>query len=437
MGQPSNAKPPRNNSSLRPSFRRNGKASRKRNPNSNPNPNSRRRKHRSGKANRTQDHADYHPPRLQDLQFQNRLKAFSHFPERLDASAGAAYNHILDGSTPSASGFPAPTFNIPRGFLANARIGGLPQTGFDFPAAYTGSLVYPGKVPSFPVPNPRLISSQGQGVLFPGSLLFTGTRDAGLPPRPLRTFAVGSNDSGEASTSGAASGFPKSSSKGKIPAKRYKTFRRSHRAIAGAYKRLGAPAAPRNTTSFLMRAKKAGGITSFVSPSPAVTPAVLPTPVVSPFVPFVGLGDEANHEWGVDDYGSMNGLIRLRSLDLGSLDYGDNNDSESEVEQGAQSVQQLEQRLDHDVSRFVMTYPAHRHESMERDNLDMQRIGDQDSHIAHLEEENMDLKERLYSVQQEVEELRRRLRVLEGLSSSDEAEAEASPDRSVANVSCL
>ncbi|MCO5576820.1 hypothetical protein L7F22_030640 [Adiantum nelumboides] len=349
---------------------------------------------------------------------------------------------MLDRSVPSVPGFPVPTFNTSRGFLAEARLSGLPQTGFDFPAqasVYTGSLVYPGKVLSFPVPNPRLIiNPQGKRVLFPSSLLYTGTHDAGLALRfanPLGTF-VGSNDSGEASTSGAVAAFPKFSGKGKIPSKRFKPFRRSHKTMTGATNRLGAPAAPRNTTSFLMRAKKAGGITSFVSPSP-VTPAVISTPVVSPFVPFVGLGDEANHEWGVDDYGSMNGLIRLRSLDFGSLDYGDNNDSESEVEQGAQSVQQLEQRLDHDVSRFVMTYPAGRRENMGRDDLDAQRIGDQDSHIAHLEEENMDLKERLYSVQHEVEELRRRLRALEGLSSSDDAEGEASPERSVANVSCL
>lgn len=42
------------------------------------------------------------------------------------------------------------------------------------------------------------------------------------------------------------------------------------------------PFAPRNTTSFIIRAKKSGGIASLVSPSP-MTPAVLPTPIFSPF----------------------------------------------------------------------------------------------------------------------------------------------------------
>ncbi|CAA7057761.1 unnamed protein product [Microthlaspi erraticum] len=41
------------------------------------------------------------------------------------------------------------------------------------------------------------------------------------------------------------------------------------------------PYAPRNTTSFIIRAKKSGGITDLVSPCP-VTPSVLPTPTFSP-----------------------------------------------------------------------------------------------------------------------------------------------------------
>lgn len=67
-----------------------------------------------------------------------------------------------------------------------------------------------------------------------------------------------------------------------------------------------APFAPRNTTSFLIRAKKSGGIASMVSPSP-MTPAVLPTPIFSPSREV--LVDMAKEEWGVDGYGSMKGLI--------------------------------------------------------------------------------------------------------------------------------
>ncbi|CAL9759063.1 unnamed protein product [Musa acuminata subsp. burmannicoides] len=71
-----------------------------------------------------------------------------------------------------------------------------------------------------------------------------------------------------------------------------------------------APFAPRNTTSFIIRAKKSGGIASLVSPCP-VTPAVLPTPRFSPTRE--DLADMVKEEWGVDGYGSMKGLIRLRS----------------------------------------------------------------------------------------------------------------------------
>ncbi|KAL0437254.1 UNVERIFIED_CONTAM: hypothetical protein Sradi_0433300 [Sesamum radiatum] len=71
-----------------------------------------------------------------------------------------------------------------------------------------------------------------------------------------------------------------------------------------------APFAPRNTTSFIIRAKKSGGIAPLVSPYP-MTPAVLPTPILSPSREV--LVDMAKEEWGVDGYGSMKGLIRLRS----------------------------------------------------------------------------------------------------------------------------
>ncbi|KAH7286415.1 hypothetical protein KP509_32G006000 [Ceratopteris richardii] len=353
---------------------------------------------------------------------------------------------MLEATVSSVSGFPVPTFNVSRLFLGDTRANGLPQGNLDFPtqgSVYTaGSLGYPVNARSFSVPDRRLINPQGKGVLLPvGTLAFAGNYESGISNPSASVFNIGSTTSGQASTSGAVSTFIKSSAQGEKSSKRHKPYRGPKRGTLGARKRVGtdAPAAPRNTTSFLMRAKRSGGIASFVSPSP-VTPAVIPTPVMSPAVTSMGLGDEANHEWGVDDYGSMNGLIRLRSLALGDEmgdEYGDTNDSESEVEQGAQSVQQLEERLDHDVSRFVMTYPASRPHNMGLDDLDIQRIDDQDSHIANLQEENMNLKERLYSMQQEVGDLRRRLRVLEGFSSGDDATLGASPDRSVANVPCL
>ncbi|KAH1083359.1 hypothetical protein J1N35_023120 [Gossypium stocksii] len=54
-----------------------------------------------------------------------------------------------------------------------------------------------------------------------------------------------------------------------------------------------APYAPQNTTSFIIRAKKSGGITSLVSPCP-VTLAVLPTPIFS--LSRAVLGDMAKEE---------------------------------------------------------------------------------------------------------------------------------------------
>lgn len=109
-----------------------------------------------------------------------------------------------------------------------------------------------------------------------------------------------------------------------------------------------APLAPRNTTSFLIRAKKSGGLASLVSPC-AATPAVLPTPVFSPSREV--LGDMAKEEWGVDGYGSMKGLIRLRSSGSGSED--------DEGEGEGEGVIDVERRLDHDLSRFEMVYPVH------------------------------------------------------------------------------
>ena len=167
-----------------------------------------------------------------------------------------------------------------------------------------------------------------------------------------------------------------------------------------------APYAPRNTTSFIIRAKKSGGIASLVSPCP-VTPAVLPTPIFSPSREV--LGDMAKEEWGVDGYGSMKGLIRLRSP--GNEDEeeeeGGGGSSESDVEEHVE----VERRLDHDLSRFEMIYPNY--SGMEYNNVLENRVDDQDSHIAQLEEETMTLKERLFLMDREMGDLRRRLQFLE------------------------
>ncbi|KAL9233619.1 hypothetical protein vseg_008591 [Gypsophila vaccaria] len=166
--------------------------------------------------------------------------------------------------------------------------------------------------------------------------------------------------------------------------------------------------APRNTTSYIIRAKKSGGIASLVSPCP-VTPAVLPTPVFSPSRE--ALVDMAKEEWGVDGYGSMKGLIRLRSP--GQDETVDDYDEEDEGESSESDVEEhveVERRLDHDLSRFEMIYP---NSGVDHHNLLENRVDDQDTHIAQLEEENLILKERLYLMEREFGELRRRLLCLE------------------------
>ncbi|KAI4304844.1 hypothetical protein MLD38_040308 [Melastoma candidum] len=169
-----------------------------------------------------------------------------------------------------------------------------------------------------------------------------------------------------------------------------------------------APYAPRNTTSFIIRAKKSGGITSLVSPCP-VTPAVLPTPIFSPSREV--FGDMAKEEWGVDGYGSMKGLIRLRNNEEEEdHDEDANGSSESDVEEEKDSVLS---RLDHETSRFEMVYPNYKfdhHNSLEN------RFDDHDMLIAQLEEDNLTLRERLFLMESEMEDLRRRLNFLERLN---------------------
>ncbi|KAJ6934717.1 hypothetical protein NC651_009653 [Populus alba x Populus x berolinensis] len=171
-----------------------------------------------------------------------------------------------------------------------------------------------------------------------------------------------------------------------------------------------APYAPRNTTSFIIRAKRSGGIASLVSPCP-VTPAVLPTPIFSPSREV--LGDMAKEEWGVDGYGSMKGLIRLRSpgneANEDEEDEEGNGSSESDVEEHVE----VERRLDHDLSRFEMIYPSGGGGEYSYNNVLENRVDDQDTHIAQLEEENLTLKERLFLMERELGDLRRRLQFLE------------------------
>ncbi|XP_073143013.1 uncharacterized protein [Henckelia pumila] len=199
-----------------------------------------------------------------------------------------------------------------------------------------------------------------------------------------------------------------------FPKKKYNKNYTTHMNVGGTNNNnnsRSAPFAPRNTTSFLIRAKKSGGIASLVSPCP-VTPAVLPTPTFSPSREV--LVDMAKEEWGVDGYGSMKGLIRLRSPGHEIEAHEDEEEdegcsSESDVEEHVE----VERRLDHDLSRFEMLYNPNSVGGMDHHNVLENRVDDQDTHIAQLEEENLILKERLFLMERDLGDLRRRMRRLE------------------------
>ncbi|CAM0949717.1 unnamed protein product [Alopecurus aequalis] len=189
--------------------------------------------------------------------------------------------------------------------------------------------------------------------------------------------------------------------------------------------RAAAAAAPRNTTSFIIRAKRAGGIAPLVSPCP-VTPAVLPTPVISPSRDEGLLSDVlAQQQWGVDGYGSMKGLIRLRHTSPhppnGAAGVSDDEDDENSS--GGSDVEEhveVERRLDHDLSRFEMVYPEPGGEYVFEDDDEYDR---QDVHVARLEEENLTLKERLFLMEQEMGDMRRRLEAIEARFSRTDGAA--------------
>ncbi|CAL5330937.1 unnamed protein product [Camellia sinensis] len=187
-----------------------------------------------------------------------------------------------------------------------------------------------------------------------------------------------------------------------------------------------APFAPRNTTSFIIRAKKSGGIASLVSPCP-VTPAILPSPIFSPSREV--LVDMAKEEWGVDGYGSMKGLIRLRSSQDHEAEEEEEiggGSSDSDVEEHVE----VERRLDHDLSRFEMIYP---NGGDDQTNLLENRVDDQYTHIAQLEEENLTLKERIFLMERELGDLRKRVQCLE--TNNDGGQATNNKDEASENWS--
>ena len=178
----------------------------------------------------------------------------------------------------------------------------------------------------------------------------------------------------------------------RVKTRKFKPKRRVPRSV---------PRAPFNDSSFLMRVRRSGGLASLVSPAPS---SGFPSPAFSN-LDSVAYKDFLDHEdYG---YGSMTGLIRFRPREdeeetSGGATVANNFDDVNmcvEPRLAVSPTQNLEQRLD----RLEMTnLPP-------RELKASQRVASQNSRIKFLEDENLVLKDRLFLVQQEVNELRERL----------------------------
>lgn len=212
--------------------------------------------------------------------------------------------------------------------------------------------------------------------------------------------------------------YPHPYAKRPLLPRRHKPRRKNKKSIMNRV-----PCAPYNTSSYLMRAGKLGVNAPLLSPA---TPA-LGTPVVSPSPwPSESLGDcEVAKELGVNAYGSMNGRIRLRSDDM-DRDSGSSSCGESDTEHcdrhPADSVQQVEERIDHGLQRFEILYNAD--SPLRQHGV----VSDEETHIQHLEEENLSLQQRLWAMSQELSHLRRRL--------GHDGEFGVVSDESLGNGSC-
>jgi uncharacterized protein YlxW (UPF0749 family) len=137
-----------------------------------------------------------------------------------------------------------------------------------------------------------------------------------------------------------------------------------------------------------------------------------------------------------DGYGSMTGLIHLRAATAEdgvssstTVDESSDIDCMPQEEEESSSllseldsVRKLEQRLDRDVSRFEMTLPSLSPEDNGAAESLEERVVRRDRDIAFLEDENLRLKERLFLMQQEVNEYQKRLLAASGGSHHDKEE---------------
>jgi len=221
--------------------------------------------------------------------------------------------------------------------------------------------VWPHPRPLYPPENTAVLPPPPAFTPHPGRVNWNKRRDF---PRtgsvPGHTFKPGNPNESKPLTAN------RSAPKGRRIHHPKRTFGRG----GGGGNRLTPPLAPLNTTSFIIRAKNSGGIAPLISPAGSLSPAK-----------FHERAEE--EQWGFNGYGSMKGLIRLRP---GKVDSGESS--------GA--------------GRFEMVNAN----SGEEQNLD-KRVDEQDSHLAHLEEENLTLKEKLLFMEKQLGDLRRRVQFLE------------------------
>lgn len=177
----------------------------------------------------------------------------------------------------------------------------------------------------------------------------------------------------------------------------------------------GLPDAPRSTTSISMGANKPG--VHGTSPSPA-TQSLFQQPVASPFLAMEDIG-----ELIVNQYGSMIGVIdphdmRLRTLGrpgsehraIGDRDNGFNASTVLEANTSREgradnSMRNATGCLDQLAGSFTVADTCHGGQA--GDQFFRARIEEQESQIASLEKENLNLKERLNLAQTALQECRR------------------------------
>mmetsp|Transcript_13106 Transcript_13106/g.47821 ORF Transcript_13106/g.47821 Transcript_13106/m.47821 type:complete len:323 (-) Transcript_13106:1192-2160(-) len=151
----------------------------------------------------------------------------------------------------------------------------------------------------------------------------------------------------------------------------------------------GAPSAPQNSTQFIMRYNKHGIRAPLESPvnTPRFTPRVTPfaSPSPSPAATPKRFGYEDLKTLGLDSFGSMHGLILKDSPQLDDAEVEDDSDGSSEeFEEGGHS--------------FLGNFSAQH----SNDN-------DRSRYIARLEEQNMNLRARMYLLEEQLKELARKV----------------------------